>query len=133
MARIEVRIDRPGRSDRQARVRFGPRMMKKMTGRDPQTGNGIEPIEIWAHQPKMMVGMGRFDQAVRKGKTVDERIRNLVELKGAQMIGASTASTSARRLPQLRLPDAELLALPRYRPATCSPIARRRRWTTRSR
>ena len=44
-------------------------------------GNGIEPIEIWAHQPKMMVGMGRFNQAVRKGKTVDERIRNLVELK----------------------------------------------------
>ena len=28
--------------------RFGPRMMKKMTGRDPQTGSGIEPIEIWA-------------------------------------------------------------------------------------
>jgi len=34
--------------------RFGPGMMKKMTGRDPQTGSGIEPIQIWAHQPKMM-------------------------------------------------------------------------------
>jgi len=45
--------------------RFGPRMMKKMTGRDPQTGTGIEPMEIWAHQPKMMIGMGRFNQAVR--------------------------------------------------------------------
>ena len=67
--------------------RFGPRMMKKMTGRDPRTGSGIEPIEIWAYQPKMMIGMGRFNQAVRKGKTVDERVRNLVELKGAQMIG----------------------------------------------
>ncbi len=31
--------------------------------------------------------MGRFNQAVRKGKDVDERIKNLVELKGAQMIG----------------------------------------------
>ena len=30
-------------------------------------------MEIWAHQPKMMMGMGRFNQAVRKGKTVDER------------------------------------------------------------
>src|SRR5271165_1708384 len=30
--------------------RFGPRAMKKLTGRDPQTGNGIEPIQIWAHQ-----------------------------------------------------------------------------------
>ena len=50
--------------------------MKKLTGRDPQTGNGIEPIEIWAHQPKMMIGMGKFNQAIRKGKTVDERIKN---------------------------------------------------------
>jgi len=65
--------------------RFGPRMMKKLTGRDPQTGSGIEPMEIRAHQPKMMMGMGRFNQAVRKGKTVDGRIRNLVELRGAQM------------------------------------------------
>lgn len=54
----------------------GPRAMKKLTGRDPQTGNGIEPIEIWAHQPKMMIGMGKFNQAIRKGKTVDERIKN---------------------------------------------------------
>src|ERR1700760_366930 len=67
--------------------RFGPRAMKKLTGRDPQAGNGIEPVEIWAHQPKMMMGMGMFNQAVRSGKSVDERIKNLVELKGAQMIG----------------------------------------------
>ena len=67
--------------------RFGPRMMKKLTGRSPQRGSGIEPMEIWAYQPKMMMGMGRFNQAVRKGKSVDERTKNLVELKGAQMIG----------------------------------------------
>jgi hypothetical protein len=64
--------------------RLGPRMMKKLTGRGPQTGTGLEPMEIWAYQPKMMMGMGRFNQAVRKGKSVDERLKNLVELKGAQ-------------------------------------------------
>jgi hypothetical protein len=67
--------------------RLGPRMMKKLTGRAPQTGSGLEPMKIWAYQPKMMMGMGRFNQAVRKGKSVDERLKNLVELKGAQMIG----------------------------------------------
>jgi hypothetical protein len=67
--------------------RLGPRMMKKLTGRQPQTGSGLEPMEIWAHQPKMMMGMGKFNQAVRKGKSVDERLKNLVELKGAQIIG----------------------------------------------
>jgi alkylhydroperoxidase family enzyme len=95
--------------------RFGPRMMKKMTGRDPQTGNGIEPMQIWAHQPKMMMGMGRFNQAVRKGKTVDERIRNLVELKGAQMIGCEyCVDLGSQICRNSGFSDEELLALPRY-------------------
>jgi len=95
--------------------RFGPRMMKKLTGRDPQTGNGIEPIEIWAHQPKMMMGMGRFNQAVRKGKTVDERIKNLVELKGAQMIGCEfCVDLGSQICRNSGFSDDELLQLPRY-------------------
>src|SRR6201988_1250499 len=96
--------------------RFGPRMMKKLTGRDPQTGSGIEPLEIWAHQPKMMMGMGRFNQAVRNGKSVDERIKNLVELKGAQMIGCEfCVDLGSQICRNSGFSDAELLALPRYR------------------
>jgi alkylhydroperoxidase family enzyme len=95
--------------------RFGPRMMKKLTGRDPQTGNGIEPFEIWAYQPKMMMGMGRFNQAVRKGDTVDERIRNLVELKGAQMIGCEfCVDLGSQICRNSGFSDDELLALARY-------------------
>jgi alkylhydroperoxidase family enzyme len=94
---------------------FGPRMMKKLTGRDPQTGNGIEPMEIWAHQPKMMMGMGRFNQAVRKGNSVSERIRNLVELKGAQMIGCEfCVDLGSQVCRNSGLSDSELLALPGY-------------------
>jgi len=96
--------------------RFGPRMMKKLTGRDPQTGSGLEPIEIWAHQPKMMMGMGRFNQAVRKGKAVDDRIKNLVELKGAQMIGCEfCVDLGSQICRKSGFSDAELLALARYR------------------
>ena len=95
--------------------RFGPRVMKKLTGRDPQTGNGIEPMEIWAHQPKMMIGMGRFNQAVRKGKGVDERIKNLVELKGAQMIGCEfCVDLGSQICRNSGVSDEELLALARY-------------------
>jgi alkylhydroperoxidase family enzyme len=95
--------------------RFGPRMMRKLTGRDPQTGNGLEPFEIWAHQPKMMMGMGRFNQAIRKGKTVSERIRNLVELKGAQMIGCEfCVDLGSQICRNSGFTDEELLALPRY-------------------
>ena len=94
---------------------FGPRMMKKLAGRDPQTGTGIEPMEIWAHQPKMMMGMGKFNQAVRKGRTVDERIKNLIELKGAQMIGCPfSVDLGSQICRNSGFSDEELLALPRY-------------------
>ncbi len=94
---------------------FAPRGMRKLAGRDPQTGNGIEPMEIWAHQPKMMTGMGRFNQAIRKGETVSERIRNLVELKGAQMIGCEfCVDLGSQICRNSGLSDEELLALPRY-------------------
>jgi alkylhydroperoxidase family enzyme len=94
---------------------FGPRMMRKLTGRDPQVGSGLEPMEIWAHQPKMMMGMGRFNQAVRSGKAVSERIRNLVELKGSQMIGCEfCVDLGSQVCRNSGMSDAELLALPRY-------------------
>jgi alkylhydroperoxidase family enzyme len=95
---------------------FAPRAMRKLTGRDPQTGSGIEPMEIWAYQPKMMMGMGRFNQAVRSGKAVSERIRNLVELKGAQMIGCEyCVDLGSQICRNSGLSDSELLAMPRYR------------------
>jgi AhpD family alkylhydroperoxidase len=96
--------------------RLGPRMIKKLTGREPQTGNGMEPMEIWAYQPKMMMGMGKFNQAVRKGKSIDERLKNLVELKGAQMIGCEfCVDLGSQICRNSGLSDDELLALPRYR------------------
>jgi alkylhydroperoxidase family enzyme len=115
MARIEgVRKSQAGPMVRLV-YGFGPRMMKKLTGRQPQAGNGLEPFEIWAHQPGMMMGMGRFNQAIRKGKTVSERIRNLVELKGAQMIGCEfCVDLGSQICRNSGLSDEELLALPRY-------------------
>ncbi|MGH2902082.1 MAG: carboxymuconolactone decarboxylase family protein [Solirubrobacteraceae bacterium] len=89
--------------------------MKTMTGRQAAHGSGIEPVEIWAHQPKMMSAMGKF-QAVRKGKTVDERLKYLVELKGAQMIGCEfCVDLGSQICRNSGLSDDELLALPRYR------------------
>jgi AhpD family alkylhydroperoxidase len=96
--------------------RLGPRIMKKLTGQKPQTGSGIEPIEIWAHQPKIMFAMGKFNQALRKGKSVDQRLKNLVELKGAQMIGCEfCVDLGSQICRNSGLSDDELLALPRYR------------------
>jgi len=90
--------------------------MKKLTGREAAHGSGIEPVEIWAHQPKMMSGMGKFQQAVRKGDAVEERLKYLVELKGAQMIGCEfCVDLGAQICRNSGFSDEELLALPRYR------------------
>ena len=96
--------------------RFMRRGMKKLTGRPPAHGSGIEPVEIWAHQPKMMSGMGKFQQAVRKGDSVDERLKYMVELKGAQMIGCEfCVDLGSQICRNSGFSDDELLALPRYR------------------
>lgn len=96
--------------------RFMRKGMRKLTGRPPAYGSGIEPVEIWAHQPKMMSGMGKFQQSVRKGNTVDERLKYLVELKGAQMIGCEwCVDLGSQICRNSGLSDDELLALPRYR------------------
>jgi AhpD family alkylhydroperoxidase len=90
--------------------------MKKLTGRAAARGSGIEPIEVWAHQPKMMSGMGRFQGAVRKGKAVDERLKYLIELKGAQMIGCEfCVDLGSQICRKSGFSDEELLALMRYR------------------
>ena len=95
---------------------FMRRGMKKLTGREPAYGSGIEPVEIWAHRPKMMSGMGKFQQAVRKGNAVEERLKNLVELKGAQMIGCEfCVALGSQICRNSGLTDQELLALQRYR------------------
>jgi len=96
--------------------RLGPKMMIKLTGRAPQTGSGLEPMEIWAHRPKLMMAMGKFNQAVRKATGVDQRVKNLMELKGAQMIGCEyCVDLGSQICRNSGFSDDELLALPRYR------------------
>ncbi len=105
-----------GSFNREAGLPLWPKMMKKLTGRAPQGGSGMEPIEIWAYQPKMMMGMGKFNQAVRKGDSVDERLKNLIELKGSQMIGCEfCVDLGSQICRNSGLSDEELLALPNYR------------------
>jgi alkylhydroperoxidase family enzyme len=95
--------------------RFMRRGFKKMTGRDPARGSGIEPVEIWAHQPKLMSAMGKFQGAIRKSTTVEERVKNLCELKGAQMIGCEfCVDLGSQICRNCGLSDDVLLALPRY-------------------
>jgi alkylhydroperoxidase family enzyme len=116
MARIEgVSNDQAGPVVRLV-YRFMTRGMKKLTGREPARGNGIEPVQIWAHRPKLMTAMGKFAGAARKGTTVDQRISHLIELKGSQMIGCEyCVDLGSQICRNSGFSDEALLALPRYR------------------
>jgi hypothetical protein len=64
----------------------------------------------------MMMGMGKFNGAVRKGSSVDERLKNLIELKGNQMIGCEyCVDLGSQICRHSGLSDEEILALPNYR------------------
>jgi alkylhydroperoxidase family enzyme len=72
-------------------------------------------MEIWAHKPKLMVAMGKFNGAVRKPGALDDRIRNLCELKGAAMIGCEfCVDLGSQICRHCGFSDDELLAIPRY-------------------
>ena len=58
MARIQGVPDKQAGPIVKLVYRLMRRGVKKMTGREAAHGDGIEPIAIWAHQPKMMRGMG---------------------------------------------------------------------------
>src|SRR3984957_2003619 len=64
----------------------------------------------------MMGAMGKFNQAVRKGNSVEERLKNLIELKGAQMIGCEyCVDLGSQICRNTGFSDEELLAIPRYK------------------
>jgi alkylhydroperoxidase family enzyme len=95
---------------------LGPRMMRKLTGRQPSIGNGLEPMEIWAHKPKLMMAMGKFNGALRKPGALEVRTRNLCELKGAAMIGCEfCVDLGSQICRHSGFSDEELLAIPRYK------------------
>jgi alkylhydroperoxidase family enzyme len=96
--------------------RLGPRIMRKLTGREASIGSGLEPMEIWAYRPKLMIAMGKFNGAIRKPGALEERIRNLCELKGAAMIGCEfCVDLGSQICRNAGCSDEELLAIPRYK------------------
>jgi 4-carboxymuconolactone decarboxylase len=90
------------------------RHLRKLTGREPE--RGLEPLEIFAHLPRLLRAYGSVEQATAKLDGLDARSRVLAELKAATLthceycidIGSQVARRSG-------LTDAELLALPGYR------------------
>ena len=95
-------------------VRFTRRRMAQLTGREPE--RMIEPLELYAHIPGLLLGYAMLEWATAGLKHLDERLRFLAELKAATLtqceycidMGSQVARKSG-------LSDEHLLALPGYR------------------
>jgi 4-carboxymuconolactone decarboxylase len=93
---------------------FTRRSLVHLTGRHP--GRMLAPLEVYAHVPGLLRAYGRLEQATAKLHRVDERLRNLAELKATTLVECEycidLGSQIARRS---GLSDAQLLALPFHR------------------
>jgi AhpD family alkylhydroperoxidase len=114
----------PGVSDRDAGLtarmayHFTKRRFVKMTGHESETM--LDPLRMYAHIPKLLSGYGRLEQAAAKVHLLDLRHRALAELKAATTTRCEYCIDLGSRIARgWGLTDEELLALPRYRNASC--------------
>ena len=86
----------------------------QLTGR--RTERMIEPLEVYAHRPRLLIGYGMMEDATAKLHRVDERLKVLAELTAATLTSCEycvdIGSQIARRA---GISEEQLLALPRYR------------------
>jgi alkylhydroperoxidase family enzyme len=91
-------------------VRLVYRLSRRQLGRD------VDPISVYAHAPRLLVGYGMFEQATAAQHRVDERLKVLAETKAAAVANCEfccdIASAIARKA---GVSEAQLLALPDYR------------------
>jgi alkylhydroperoxidase family enzyme len=114
----------PGVSDREAGLGtkiaffFVKRRFVQMTGRRSETM--LDPLRMYAHIPKLLSGYGRLEQAAAKVHLLDLRHRALAELKAATTVRCEYCIDLGSRIAHdWGLTDEDLLALPKYRSASC--------------
>lgn len=92
---------------------FTRRSIGRLTGRETETM--IEPLQMYAHEPVLLKGYAKLEQATAKLHRLDKRLHALAELKAATVTHCEycidMGSAIAR---QWGLTDEELLALPTY-------------------
>ena len=90
------------------------RQMGQLAGRE--TDRMLEPMEMYERVPRLLFGYGTLEWAAGKSHVVDNRLKDLAQLKAATLTNCEycidIGSAAARRA---GLSDEQLLALPHYR------------------
>jgi 4-carboxymuconolactone decarboxylase len=93
---------------------FTRRSLRQLTGRTPE--RGTEPLEVYALRPGLLMGIAGLETATAKLDQLDERLKNLAELKAATLTGCEYCIDIGSQISRRSgLSDEQLLALPGYR------------------
>lgn len=94
-------------------LRLARRKTAQLTGR--KTEQMIEPLEAFAHAPRLLIGYGMFELACEKANRVERHLKELAVLKAATMVNCEycidIGSAIARKS---GLSDEQLLAVAHY-------------------
>ena len=94
--------------------RFTRRSLAQITEHEPE--RAIEPLELYAHAPGLLLGYAMFEWANARLDGVDKRLSYLAELKAATLVQCEYCIDLGSQIARLSgLSDEQLLALPRYR------------------
>lgn len=92
---------------------FTRRSMAKLAQATPE--QMLEPVQIYAHVPRLLRGYSRVEQATASLRLLDHRSRALAELKTATVVQCEYCIDLGSRVARTwGVSDAELLALPHY-------------------
>jgi AhpD family alkylhydroperoxidase len=114
MARIAIATNQRLEPDVEMALRFMRSGLAQLTGRE--TERMIEPLELYAHLPGLLRGMGALEQATAELHGIDQRLQALAQLKAATLTQCEYCIDLGSQISrQWGLTDEELLALPSYR------------------
>jgi 4-carboxymuconolactone decarboxylase len=86
----------------------------QMAGR--RTDRMIEPLEVYAHTPRLLIGYGMMEDATARLHRVDQRLKALAELKAATLTRCEYCIDIGSKIAERAgVDEAQLLALPHYR------------------
>src|SRR3954465_5454622 len=113
MARIATVSASEAGQDGEMALKYTRIGLAELTGRE--TERMIEPLELYAHLPGLLGGLGAMEQATAALNGIDRRFQALAQLKAATLVNCKYCIDLGSQISrQWGLTDAELLALPSY-------------------
>ncbi len=81
-----------------------------------QFGRMMDPVAVYAHTPRLLVGYGMFEQTTLKQGRVEERLKALGELKAGALVNCEFCIDIGSSLGrEAGITEAQMLALAHYR------------------